>query len=52
MQQEHYSVYRTILRAHGGVARVLSIFYFWLFFSTSEKITQLLEFCKDQDGKI
>ena len=52
MQQEHYSVYRAILRAHGGEDRVFISFYFWHFFSTCEKITQFLEFCKDQGGKI
>ena len=49
-REEHYSVYRAILRAHGGEARVF--FYFGHFFPTCEKITQFLEFCKDQGGKI
>ena len=52
MQQEHYSVYRAILRAHGGEDRVFIFFIFCHFFSTCEKITQFLEFCKDQGGKI
>ena len=52
MQQEHYSVYRAILRANGGEARVFIFFHFWHFFSTREKMTQFLEFCKDQGGKI
>ena len=51
-REEHYSVYRAILRAHGVVDRVFIFFYFWHFFSTCEKITQFLEFCKDQGGKI
>ena len=51
-REEHYSVYRAILRAHGGEDRVFISFYFWHFFSTCEKITQFLEFCKDQGGKI
>ena len=51
-EEHYYSVYRAILRAHGGEARVFIYFYFWHFFPTSEKNTQSLEFCKDQGGKI
>ena len=52
-REEHYhSVYRAILRAHGGEGRVFIFFHFWLFFSTCEKITQILEFSKYQGGKI
>ena len=35
-REEHYSVYRAILRAHGGDAWVLFIFLFLAFFSTCE----------------
>ena len=52
MQQEHYSVYRAILRAHGGEARFFILFYFWHFFSKCEKNNQFWEFCKDQGAKI
>ena len=31
---------------------VFIFFHFWHFFSTCEKMTQYLEFCKDQGGKI
>ena len=51
-REEHYSVYRAILRAHGGEARVFIFLFFWQIFSTCEKITQFWEFCKDQGGKI
>ena len=50
MQQEHYSVYRAILRAHGGEGRPKSFYFFWQL--NCEKIIQFLEFCKDQGGKI
>ena len=40
------------LKLMGGRPGFLFIFYFWHFFSTCEKITQFLEFCKDQGGKI
>ena len=40
------------LELMGGRAGFLFFFYFWHFFSTCEKITQFLEFCKDQGGKI
>ena len=50
--REHYSVYRAILTAHGGEDRVFIFFIFCHFFSTCEKITQFLEFFKDQGGKI
>ena len=48
-REEHYSVYRAILRAHGGEARVFIFFLFWQNFSTCEKITQFLVF---RGGKI
>ena len=52
-REEHYSVYRAILRApHKGVDRVFYFLFFWQLFSTWEKITQFFEFCKDQGGKI
>ena len=47
-REGHYSVYR----APGGEAWVFIFFIFWQIFSTCEKITQFLEFCKDQGGKI
>ena len=34
------------------VARHKILFFLWQFFSTSEKINQFWEFCKDQGGKI
>ena len=52
MQQEHYSVYRAILRAHGGEAQVFIFLFFWHFFSTCEKITQFLGFCKIKVAKL
>ena len=36
----------------GGPAYIYIYIFFWHFFSTCEKITQFLEFCKDQGGKI
>ena len=51
-EEHYYSVYRAILTAHGGEDRVFIFFIFCHFFSTCEKITQFLEFCKDQGGKI
>ena len=51
-EEQYYSVYRANLRARGGVARDFIFFIFCHFFSTCEKITQFLEFCKDQGGKI
>ena len=51
-EEQYYSVHRANLRARGGVARVFIFFIFCHFFSTCEKITQFLEFCKDQGGKI
>ena len=51
-REEHYGVYRAILRARGGEARYFIFFYFCQIFSTCEKIIQFLKFCKDQDGKI
>ena len=51
-EEHYYSVYRANLRARGAVARVFIFLIFWHFFSTCEKITQFLEFCKDQGGKI
>ena len=51
-EEHYYSVYRANLRAHGGEDRVFIFWHFWHFFSTCEKITQFLEFCKDQGGKI
>ena len=51
-EEQYYSVYRANLRARGAVGRVFIFFNFWHFFSTCEKITQFLEFCKDQGGKI
>ena len=47
-EEHYYSVYRANLRARGGEDRV---FIFWHFLAC-EKITQFLEFCKDQGGKI
>ena len=47
-EEHYYSVYRANLRARGGAR----YFIFCHFFSTCEKITQFLEFCKDQGGKI
>ena len=51
-EEHYYSVYRANLRARGGVGRYFIFFIFCHFFSTCEKITQFLEFCKDQGGKI
>ena len=52
-EEHYYSVYRANPRARGGVARDFIFFFFFLFFILScEKITQFLEFCKDQGGKI
>ena len=51
-EEHYYSVYRANLRARGGVARYFIFFIFCHFFSRCEKITQFLEFCKDQGGKI
>jgi hypothetical protein len=50
-KEEHYSVFRAILLAQGVEDRC-NFFFFWQFFSTREKITQFLEFCKYQGGKI
>ena len=36
----------------GGRTGIFFLLFFWQFFSTCEKITQILEFCKDQGGKI
>ena len=47
-REEHYTVYGAILRAHGVVDRVV----IFSFFFNCEKITQILEFCKYQGGKI
>ena len=41
-----------ILELVGGEARYFILFILCHFFSTCEKITQFLEFCKDQGGKI
>ena len=38
--------------AHGGEDRYIIFSNFGNFFSTCEKDTQILEFCKDQGGKI
>ena len=38
--------------AQGEEGRSNFILFFWQIFSTCEKITQFLEFCKDQGGKI
>ena len=51
-EEQYYSVYRANLRARGAVDRYLIFFISCHFFSTCEKITQFLEFCKDQGGKI
>ena len=40
------------LELMGGWPGFLFFFNFWHFFSICEKITQFLEFCKDQGGKI
>ena len=36
----------------GGRTGIFFLLFFWQFFSTCEKITQFLEFCKYQGGKI
>ena len=41
-----------ILELVGGRPGILFLSFFVIFFSTCEKITQFLEFCKDQGGKI
>ena len=41
-----------ILELVGGWPGILFFSIFCHFFSTCEKITQFLEFCKDQGGKI
>ena len=55
-EEHYYSVYRANLRAHGGWGGGWPVFLFfeifWHFFSTCENITQFLEFCIDQGGKI
>ena len=51
-EEHYYSVYRANLRARGGRPGILFFLLFVIFFSTCEKITQFLEFCKDQGGKI
>jgi hypothetical protein len=51
-EEHYYSVYRANLRARGGGGPVFKFFILCHFFSTCEKITQFLEFCKDQGGKI
>ena len=50
-REEYYTVYRAIL-ARDVEDRVKFFIFFWQFFSTCEKNTQFLEFCKYQGGKI
>ena len=52
-EEHYYSVYRAILRAHGGEGRVfINFFIFGIFFQHVKKINPFWKFCKDQNGKI